>query len=65
MSTSMNPKSMDGFYFGFVFFPTSEHLKKKNYLPDDHEKVYSSHSLENEDLGSNHRIVCPAGRSEL
>lgn len=63
MSTSMSPKSMDGFYVGFVFFPTSEHLEK-NYLPDDHEKVYSSHSLKWR-LGVKPPHIGPAGRSEL
>lgn len=52
---------MDGFYFVFVS-PNSGHLKK--YLPDDHKKVYSSHSLKWR-FGVKPSNVGPASRSEL
>lgn len=59
MSTSMNPKFLDGF---ILFSPTFEHLKR--YLPDDHEKVYSSHSLKWR-FGVKPPNIGPASRSEL
>ena len=46
----------------FLFSPTFEHLKK--YLPDDDEKVYSSHSLKWR-FGVKPPDVGPASRSEL